>query len=462
MTRRIVIAIVATTIAALVLAGGLTLAIVGGTARRETEADLLRQAKEIATAVDRRTTPADAVFTRVLRQALKLDDLAFVGINAQGRTAEPLPGSLTLADLQVGRLLEGEAISGHKGPLAFAAAPAGRVNANTGIVVVTRRTDLGLGRAWRWFVLSSLVTIAIGGIVAATLGRRLARPVREARAATHRIAQGELSTRLDEPKPKADDELADLTRSINAMAAALERSQGLEQQFLLSVSHDLRTPLTSIRGYAEAIADGAGDPKKAAAIILSESRRLERLVRDLLDLAKLEQRQFSLTPSATDLGEIVTATAEGFEPDAYGAEIRLLLDVSGAAPVWADVDRLAQVIANLVENAIKHARSTVTLRTRADQQWAVLMVDDDGPGIAPEDLAHVFERLYVSRHAPVRKEAGSGLGLAIVRELVGAMGGQVQAQANPLGSGARMVVWLPAGSVGADAHPHAARVEQSR
>jgi two-component system sensor histidine kinase BaeS len=225
------------------------------------------------------------------------------------------------------------------------------------------------------------------------------------------------------------------------MAAELERSRATDQRFLLSVSHDLRTPLTSIRGYAEGIVDGAADPAWAAGVILRETKRLERLVADLLDLSRLEARSFTLRPEELDLGEVAAAVVDGFRPDAASASIELRL-ATAPAPVRADPDRLAQVVANLVQNALKFASTRVTVTAESRGADAVLHVDDDGPGIAAEDLPHVFERLYVSRHEPVRKEAGSGLGLAIVRELAEASGGQVTAMAAPSG-GARFELVLP-------------------
>ncbi|MGE0877894.1 MAG: sensor histidine kinase [Acidimicrobiia bacterium] len=452
MTRRLALAIFATTVAALVLAGAFTLAIAAGTARRETKSDLVSEVQDVSASLQAATKRAQTTDTltraeilAVLRRALRLDDIGVLSFGPAGRTTDTPPAPLSIDDLQIETLLAGDTVSGSKGSLVFAASGTKTTANITTVVVLTRRSDAGIGKAARWFVVAAIVTIGLAAAVAVTLGRRLAKPVREAQLATHRIAAGELSTRLPEPTGRSD-ELSDLTRSINAMAATLERSQGLEQQFLLSVSHDLRTPLTSIRGYAEAITDGAGDPKASAQVIMRESRRLERLVRDLLDLAKLEQRQFTLRPAYVDLSDVAAATAEGFEPDAAASSVRVLTDIGGSVSVWADTDRLAQVAANLVENAIKHARSNVTVRTAAEGSSAVLIVDDDGPGIAPEDLPHVFERLYVSRHAPTRKEAGSGLGLAIVRELVHAMAGTVEAQPNPLG-GARMVVRLPAASL---------------
>jgi two-component system sensor histidine kinase BaeS len=231
------------------------------------------------------------------------------------------------------------------------------------------------------------------------------------------------------------------------MAEVLERSKGVERQFLLSVSHDLRTPLTSIRGYAEAIADGAlPDPAKGGNVILSEARRLERLVGDLLDLAKLESRSFALTLGPVDLVDVAAGTVDGFRRETDEAGITMeLVPAHAPAVVEGDADRLAQVAANLLQNALKFARSEIQVSVESVDGWARLSVSDDGPGIAPDDLPHVFERLYVSRHQPRRKEIGSGLGLAIVRELVTAMGGTVQASAAATG-GAKLSVLLPLSS----------------
>jgi len=279
----------------------------------------------------------------------------------------------------------------------------------------------------------------LGAIAAAFLGRRLTRRIRDASAATQRIAGGQLSTRVEPPAADDHDEIAELLRSVNSMAEAMERSKLLEQQFLLSVSHDLRTPLTSIRGYAEAISDGAAEPAVAAGVIQSESRRLERLVADLLDLAKLQSRSFSLHPSPIDLRAALAAAVSGFAPDAGERQIMLQMQQGPPVPVSADPDRLAQVAANLVENALGYARFEVVVAITAD---GLVTVDDDGPGIAAADLPHVFERLYASRSGPQRRESSSGLGLAIVRELIHAMGGEVGAGTSPSG-GARLWFRLP-------------------
>jgi two-component system sensor histidine kinase BaeS len=440
-----------TTIAALVLAGLGTLVLAAVRARASTEAELRGESRQLVDGLaelDRPAAPTAAAavrrqtIVRAVARALKLDDVAILSFGPAGRTADQPPAGVSLADLDVNALLQGATVSGHNGNLIYAASsstvPTGHLAA-----VVTRKADTGVRAAGRWFFVAAAIAVIASAVVALVVSRRLVKPVRDADAAAHRIAAGELSTRLPEPSPSANDELADLVRSINAMAASLERAKGLEQQFLLSVSHDLRTPLTSIQGYAEAITDGAtSDPRWAAQIIAAEAKRLDRLVRDLLDLAKLQARSFRLELRPVDVAAVAAATVDGFRPDARAAGVTLRLDAPAPVVVTGDGDRLAQVVANLVENALKYARSAITVTVSSDQGRAVLRVDDDGRGIAPEDLPHVFERLYVARHDPTRRESGSGLGLAIARELVEAMGGEIAAEVAPTG-GARMVVRLP-------------------
>src|SRR3984893_6076828 len=161
----------------------------------------------------------------------------------------------------------------------------------------------------------------------------------------------------------------------------MARSRGLERQFLMSVSHDLRTPLTSIRGFAEAIAEGdAPVEHRAAEIIASESRRLERLVGDLLDLSKLDARRFSFDLRRVDLSEVVGDTGEGFRPAADELGLSLAVDTGplGATWVTADPERLAQVVANLVENALKYANQRVRVAAALSEGQPVVWVDADG------------------------------------------------------------------------------------
>jgi two-component system sensor histidine kinase BaeS len=456
MTRRLTLAILGTVLATLVVAGVGTLVLARLGAREQTETDLRAQAADIAQQIKDANDVGQLRVLANLRRALDLEGVTVARYGPGGRTVDALPDGVEQSDLDLGELRDGGTVSGNHGSLVYAATAAPvTVTRNSGatsnvlaVVVITRKADPLLRPATRWFLLAALATLAIGALVAWRVGRRMARPLRQVEEATRLIAAGDLSTRLPAPERGTDDELASLMASINTMAEALERSQGVERQFLLSVSHDLRTPLTSIRGYAEAISDGTlADPGTGASVILAEARRLERLVRDLLDLSRLDARSFSFDLRPVDLDDIAAGTADGFRPEAEDAGIAIVVEPSTAPAVVAgDADRLAQVGANLLENALRYAHRRVTVRVTVEGTWARLDVEDDGRGIAPEDLPHVFERLYVSRHQPERKEAGSGLGLAIVRELVTAHGGRVEARAGRAG-GACLSVLLPLATV---------------
>ncbi len=446
MRRRLVVTIVGAVAVALVLAGLGTLALAGIGARRYAE-DELRTKVE---AVTESLSSDEPVFggrnerpriLAALRGALRLEGVGLVTLGPDGTTTGQPPAGITLDAGEVAALRAGEVISGREGRLVYAGATIERAGSVTA-VILSDRTAIALGGTVLWFLLAATVVIALAVFAATRLARALTEPLRGAAEVSRRIAQGDLSARAAEPPPGASDEVAEVARSINAMADALERSRGLEQQFLLSVSHDLRTPLTSIQGYAEALSDGTtADAPLAGSVILAESRRLGRLVRDLLELASLDARRFSLEATAVELHDLVEACVEGFGPeaDAAGVEVEV---VTEPVVVLADPDRLAQVVANLLDNALRFADRRVSVSVAVVGVRARVSVHDDGPGIDPVDQPHVFERLYVAHHRPVRKENGSGLGLAIVRELVTAMGGSVGVDASQHG-GALLWFELP-------------------
>ncbi|MEA2902259.1 MAG: two-component system, OmpR family, sensor kinase [Actinomycetota bacterium] len=440
MTRRLVVTIVAVVAAALAVASVGTVVILRLEARAEVRRELREQAGRLASRVE--TVQAPGALPAVAR-ALRLEGASILRIDPDGRLRGIPPAGVTLADLDPALLRDGRTVTGvAPGGIAFAAAPAERA-ASTVVVVLSRQVSTGRPVLGPWFLVAVVATLALAAAVAGNLARRLTRPLREAQEATRRIASGDLTVRV--PEDEGDGaELAGLARSINAMAESLERSRGMERQFLLSVSHDLRTPLTSIRGFGEALAEGrAPDPAHAGSVITAEAGRLERLVGDLLELAKLDARRFSLDIRATDVAEVVSDTIEGFRPAAERAGVTLEIDLGppgAAAAAAADPDRLAQIVANLVENALKFAAGRISVAVAAD--GVTFSVDDDGPGIAPADLARVFEPFYQSGRAPAR-QVGSGLGLAIVSELVAAMDGEVRAEPVPSGGGTRVVVSLP-------------------
>ncbi len=445
----------------LVVAGAGGLILTRNAARNDAKGQLLTEVQSL-------TSPSAG--TQLLRnlaavrKVLKLEDANFMTIDRFGAITSTLPDGLTAEDIDVPALQAGQTLSGRTGNLVYAAAPVSlsaaertrirRLRHFEGTLAILLTQDVGgLGPSWGYFIVAGGAALLIAALVAWQMSRRMARPLVEAMEATGRIASGELESRV--PIRGSDyPEFSKLAGSINDMAQSLEDGRARERHLLLAVSHDLRTPLTSIRGFAEAIKDGAiEDDDEAADVIIAESRRLERLVGDLLDLTKLEARQMSIALRPTDAVEVVSTTAEGFRPAAAKSGLAIVLRVPGedglpmvapTFPVVADPDRLAQLLANLLENAMTFARTAVTVGLAQDDASGscVIVVDDDGPGIADGDLGRVFERFYRADRGPNRR-MGSGLGLAIVAELASAMGGTVRAE-SPLTAdgGSRFVVTL--------------------
>jgi signal transduction histidine kinase len=277
---------------------------------------------------------------------------------------------------------------------------------------------------WTPYVYSLLIAaasaFALAGIAAFLLARRISLPVRRVAAAAGSLARGT----HPEPVPvEGATELRTLATAFNDLASQLQRAREAERNFLLSVSHELKTPLTAIRGYAEAIEDGAMEPLEAAGVVALEAARLERLVRDLLDLARMNRTDFSVQLSDIDLTEVADDAVRRYQQqaDTFGVELTVVAD--GSAPAIGDADRVLQVISNLVENALRltPAGGEVRVVTKPGEVW----VEDTGPGLEEADRRHAFERFYLHDKYGRERPVGTGLGLAIVKELTAAMGGTV-------------------------------------
>ncbi len=456
MQRRLIVALVGVALASVLLvgAGVLILAQIGARAQTESKIDQDLGALAELMASSR---PGDGRSQEGLRGSLNLDRLDLVAVDSQGNVYRLEPGRgrprerplLDDHDASLVLTLESDAFERFRGgETILEDRPRGGLTTVTGLRMINydpsevgyERT-LGLmatksvvtvGRDGKlWFALSAATVVGLSVAVAWLLARRLTKPILAIEQVTASIAAGDFTARVG---VEGNDELAGLGRSVNRMAADLARSKALDQQFLMSVSHDLRTPLTAIAGYAEALSDGAvDDPIHAGNVIGNHADRLERLVGDLLDLAKLDANRFQLHLQAFDIGVAVGRTVAGLVPSAERFGLELTFASSGPLMAQADPDRLAQVVANVVDNAIKFARSHVATSVSPNGTHALIEISDDGPGILPEDLPHVFERLYVSSSQPTRAENPNGMGLAIVRELTTAMGGSVAASAGPDG-----------------------------
>jgi signal transduction histidine kinase len=339
-----------------------------------------------------------------------------------GAGAQALPASAQRA-LAHGKSVDGSAsLNGQ--PFFFAAR---RVNGKA--LVLLRPKSVTRGN-WTPFAYSLLVAALLSGILAAVaaflLARRIARPVRRVAEASRSLARGT----HPEPVPvEGPAELATLAVAFNDLAAQLTKAREAERSFLLSVSHELKTPLTAIRGYAEALQDGALEPDDVAATVSVEAARLERLVGDLLDLARMNRTDFSVHPSDIDLVEVAEDAVRRYEQQADVFGVTLVVQSEGPSPAVADADRVLQVVSNLVENALRLTPRGGEVRVVTSP--GMLCVEDTGPGLESSDRERAFERFYLHERYGRERPVGTGLGLAIVKELTEAMGGTVEVSSEP-------------------------------
>ncbi len=451
MRLRLTVAMVLLVAAALVVTGAVSYLLIERAAISTAQQQLSGQGRSISKTLSEGASATKVGFRRelaVLRQAGDFAAVDIVALRADGSVTGQLPAGVSAADLDTAALRQGRQVSGRSGlNLIYTAVPTPlpSVTRYVPVLVVSRQVD-NPANGTRVFLLVGLAGLLVAALVAAALARRFTRPLDAAVATTRRIAAGDLDATMP-IAPGQEPEFAQLASSINTMGANLTHAREQERQFLLSVSHELRTPLTSIRGYADAIVDGtAEEPDEAAAVIGVEARRLERLVQDLLDLARLSADRFSLEPAAVDAAGLVRQVVDGFLPIAHDLGLELLTAPGSAETLWvrADPDRLVQVLANLVENASSFATRHIAVGAATIAGVPTLWVVDDGPGIPVGQLDEVFTRHFVSDRVNGRRK-GSGLGLAIVAELVAAMGGSVVAESPVLdGRGTRIAVRLPA------------------
>ena len=297
-----------------------------------------------------------------------------------------------------------------------------------------------------------LLSLTIGILAAAAaatgvswlLATRIAQPVEELSRTADALAAGRLGERA--PHPSAEDELADLTDAFNGMADALEHTEGTRRRLLADLAHELRTPLATIEAYHEGLIDGVVDADADTFATLQDATgRLQRLVEDLSLVSRAEEGQLSYDLRPIDLAELVRAAVDAVAPAARERGVQIETRTP-AAPVLVegDRDRLAQVLANLLKNALEHTPDggsiTASLTTADDE--AIVAVIDTGGGIDPEHLAHVFERFF--RADPSRRHvAGSGIGLTISRAIVQGHGGEITAHSDGLEQGATFTLRLP-------------------
>ena len=291
---------------------------------------------------------------------------------------------------------------------------------------------------------AAAVGVVLSVVMALLIAQWVATPLQKASSAAVAIAQGKFDQTVPVSGPT---EVKSLARSFNEMTARVNTSQQVRRDFVANVSHELKTPLTSIQGFSQAILDGAAaDPeavRRAATIINDEADRMRRSVEGLLDLARLDAGQAALQRAPTDLAAVLASIIEKLSLRAAEKQIILRAQIDPLPSMVADADRLAQVFANLLDNALKYTPNggTVMLTAQLGSGGAVVTVADTGSGIPAEDLPHIFERFYRVEKSKAAGR-GYGLGLAITKEIVQAHGGAISVE-SVSGLGTKFTVRLP-------------------
>jgi signal transduction histidine kinase len=279
-------------------------------------------------------------------------------------------------------------------------------------------------------VVAFVVAVGASVVLSVMLGRMLARPLAEVGSAARRVAEGDYAARVPRAGP---EELASLADSFNQMAASLEQQEMLRRDFIANAAHELRTPLTNLQGYLEALRDGVIVADRATYESLhEEADRLVRLSRSLDALAEGDSAGSPPALEPIDLAAAVRSALDLAQPGLERAGLRVDAELPDRLPGRANPDHLAQVLGNLLSNAIRYTPAGGTVSVRAERRPGDLLVSiaNTGEPIPPDDLDRVFERFYRVEKSRDRALGGAGIGLAIVRQLVEASGGRVGAESN--------------------------------
>ncbi|MFI6100238.1 histidine kinase dimerization/phospho-acceptor domain-containing protein [Lentzea sp. NPDC051213] len=387
---------------------------------------------------DQADVVAGQISNNRIEQVLEGQGIAIVRISGAGEVSGADRAAVRAAkDAGAARVVSGAPISGVSGRLNVEARPSN----NGGFALVQETSYTG---TYRKLVRNILFALAIGLVVAClaglALGSFLTRPLRRVAGVAHAMSTGRRDLRVPVVGPV---ELAEVASSVNELADALQRSESRQRDFLLSVSHELRTPLTAVTGFAESLADGVVSGEQVApvgTVILSEAHRLDRLVSDLLDLARLGADDFRLDMAVVSLEPVVRSAAEVWHARCHARGVSFSLEVSASPVVHADARRLRQVIDGLLENAL---RVTPAGRPVVLALSSVLEVRDGGPGLAPEDYAVAFDRGVLHARYQESRPVGTGVGLALVHGLVTRMGGTITAGPAAEGGAAFTVTLRP-------------------
>jgi len=349
--------------------------------------------------------------------------------------------------LEVGQVQEFEADVPDSGARAIGAAAAIEVSGDPVGAAVLLREQSALVSVWRRFANRVLIAAGIGLgfalLVSVLFTRRAMRPLKRLQTAAVAVGGGNLDTRVE---ASGMEEIDALATAFNAMVREIQHRETVTRDFLMRVTHDLRTPLTAIRGHTQALSDGVVPPEavpRSLSAIEDESVRLDALVTDLLDLAKLEARRFRLDLAAVDGNGLIDRAFHAFTGEAARRGMVYERDMQPLPKLYTDESRVRQIVGNLIDNALRWTPDGGTVRVAAQPRaggGAVIAVTDSGPGIPADRLDEIFEP-FRSENTPDGRH-GSGLGLAISRQLARALGGDLRVESR-VGAGSRFTLELP-------------------
>ena len=350
--------------------------------------------------------------------------------NVQGTFEAPDGSTFVYTSYTIGRLFTGQAF----------------INIETLTLALPRTGTLSiLAGLLGPFLRIGLIALAVSIVIAFLIARSVYLPVRKVTAAADKIAEGDFDQEVPAEGPR---EIQTLAVHFNEMAGKVKESQMQLRHFVADVSHQLRTPLTSIQGFAQAILDGTandGEARESAArVIDDESKRMIKQVNELLELSRMQSGQLEIIFEPVDLKELLVHCQEVFSLRAEETGVRLITDIEPLVPVSGDEDRLEQVFSNLLDNALKNTprQGEIVIHGRNKENNTVeITISDTGPGIPPEQIPYVFERFYQASGL----RTGFGLGLAIVREIIIRHNGDIRVKSEP-GEGTQFIITLPSRS----------------
>ena len=316
------------------------------------------------------------------------------------------------------------------------------------VFVISSAGSLGmyLGAQAQMYLLAALIALLLGTIGCYVITYRMVKPLRQMAAVTHRFGEGDFSARV---QVEGADEIAQLAQSLNEMAVSLSAVEGMSRSFVANVSHELKTPMTTIEGFVDGVLDGTIPPERQAhylQIVSDEIKRLSRLVNAMLNLSRIDNGTLALRPVRFDLSELVCKTALSFEQRAEQKQLSVegLEHCTEPCFITADFDLIGQVVYNLLDNAIKFVNSggTVRLHVQRQNDRVFCTVRNSGEGVSAEEMPHLFERFYKSDKSRGMDKSGVGLGLYIVHQVIQLHGGEITVCSRP-DDYTEFSFWLP-------------------